>query len=76
MNRSDSPHWRIKNSLHWCLDVTFGYDPMHARTHNAAHNLAVLRRFVLNLIRLAPMKRKGGIKVQRLITATSDTFRA
>jgi hypothetical protein len=47
-----------------------------ARTDNAAHNLAVLRYFVLNLIRLAPVKRKGGLKVQCLIAATSDVFRA
>jgi hypothetical protein len=28
------------------------------------------------LIRIAPIKRKGGIKVRRLIAATSDTYRA
>jgi len=39
-------------------------------------NFAVLRQFVLNLLRLAPVRRKGGLKVQRLIAATSDTFRA
>jgi len=49
---------------------------MRARTDNAAHNLAVMRHFALNLIRLAPAKRKGGLKVQRLIAATSDTYRA
>jgi hypothetical protein len=32
----------------------------------------VLRHLALNLIRLAPIKRKGGIKVQRLIAGTSD----
>jgi hypothetical protein len=36
----------------------------------------LLRHFVLNLIRLAHVKRKGGLKVRRLIAATSDTFRA
>lgn len=76
MNRSVRQHWRVENSLHWCLDVTFGDDQMRARTDNAAHNFAVMRHLVLNLIRLAPLKRKGGLKVQRLIAATSDTFRA
>ncbi len=76
MNRSVRQHWRVENSLHWCLDVIFGDDQMRARSDNAAHNLAVLRHFVLNLIRLAPVKRKGGLKVQRLIAATSDSFRA
>ena len=69
-------HWRVENSLHWCMDVVFGDDQMRARTDHAAHNLAVLRQFVLNLIRLSPVKRKGGLKVQRLIAATSDSFRA
>ena len=55
--------------------VVFGDDQMRARTDHAAHNLAVLRQFVLNLLRLAPVKRKGGLKVQRLIAASSDAFR-
>jgi len=41
---------------------------MPARTDHAAQNFAVLR--------LAPVKRQGGLKVQRLIAATSDSFRA
>jgi hypothetical protein len=35
-----------------------------------------MRHFALNLLRLAPSKRKGGLKVQRLIAATSDDYRA
>lgn len=76
MNQSVRLHWRVENSLHWCMDVVFGDDQMRTRTDHAAHNLAVVRQFVLNLIRLSPLKRKGGLKVQRLIAATSDTFRA
>ena len=76
LNRSIRQHWRVENSLHWCMDVVFGDDRMRARTDNAAHNFAVMRHFALNLIRLAPSKRKGGLKVQRLIAATSDTYRA
>jgi hypothetical protein len=30
----------------------------------------------VNLIRLDPILRKGGIKVRRFITATSDIYRA
>lgn len=76
LNGSIRQHWRVENSLHWCMDVVFGDDNMRARTDNAAHNFAVMRHFALNLIRLAPAKRKGGLKVQRLIAATSDTYRA
>jgi predicted transposase YbfD/YdcC len=76
MNEAVRRHWRVENSLHWCMDVVFGDDQMRARTDHAAQNFAVLRQFVLNLLRLAPVKRKGGLKVQRLIAASSDAFRA
>jgi predicted transposase YbfD/YdcC len=69
-------HWHIENRLHWCMDVIFADDPMRARTHYAAHNLAVLKQLTLNLIRLNPAPRKDGIKVQRLIASTSDSFRS
>ncbi len=69
-------HWSVENSLHWCMDVIFGDDQMRARTGYAAHNLAVLKHIILNLIRLDPIKRKGGIKARRLIAATSDLYRA
>lgn len=76
LNQSVRQHWRVENSLHWCMDVVFGDDQMRARTGHAAHNFAVLRHIALNLIRLAPVKRKGGIKTRRLIAATSDRYRA
>jgi predicted transposase YbfD/YdcC len=69
-------HWHIENRLHGCMDVIFADDPMRARTRYAAHNLAVLKQLTLNLIRLNPAPRKGGIKVQRLIASSSDSFRS
>jgi predicted transposase YbfD/YdcC len=69
-------HWTVENRLHWCMDVVFHDDQMRARTGHAAHNLAVLKHITLNLIRLDPVKRKGGIKARRLIAATSDAYRA
>ncbi len=55
-------HWRIENRLHWCLDVIFADDQLRARAGHAAHNLAVFKHITLNLIRLNPNPRKGGIK--------------
>lgn len=69
-------HWSVENRLHWVMDVMFNDDQMRARTRHAAHNLAVLKHITLNLIRLDPVKRKGGIKARRLIAATSDNYRA
>ena len=40
MNQSVRLHWRVENSLHWCMDVVFGDDQMRVRTDHAAHNLA------------------------------------
>lgn len=69
-------HWSVENRLHWCMDVAFADDQMRARTGHAAHNLAVLKHITLNLIRLDPTPRKGGIKARGLIAATSDLYRA
>ena len=68
-------HWSVENRLHWCMDVAFADDQMRARTGHAAHNLAILKHITLNLIRLDPIKRKGGIKARRFIAATSDHYR-
>jgi len=69
-------HWAVENRLHWVMDVIFNDDQMRARTKHAAHNLAVLKHITLNLIRLDPIKRTGGVKARRLIAATSDSYRA
>ena len=61
--------------MHWCLDVAFADDQMRVRTGHAAHNLAILKHITLNLIRLDPIKRKGGIKARRFIAANSDAYR-
>lgn len=75
INHAVRQHWSVENSLHWCMDVAFNDDQMRARTDHAAHNLSVLRHFALNLIRYAPVKHKGGIKVQRLRAASNVQYR-
>lgn len=74
--RTIRQHWAVENQLHWCMDVVFADDQMRARSGHAAHNLTVLKQLTMNLIRLDPIPRKGGIKVRRLIAATSDDYRA
>ena len=68
-------HWEVENRLHWCLDVQFADDYARARTGHVAHNLALVRHIVLNLIRLNT-SRKASIKTKRLLAATSDEYRA
>lgn len=43
-------HWSIENQLHWVLDVTFGEDACRIRTGNAPENMALLKRWSLNLL--------------------------
>lgn len=75
LNHAVRQHWRVENSLHWCMDVAFNDDQMRARTDHAAHNLSLLRHFALNLIRYAPVKLKGSLKTHRLRAATSVSYR-
>lgn len=76
INRAVRQHWCVENALHWCMDVVFGDDQMRLRTEDAAHNFATLKQLALNAIRHAPAPCKGGLKVRRLIAATSDDYRA
>ena len=57
-------HWGIENGLHWTLDMCFGEDRQRARTENAAANLALLRRWVLSLLRQNATV-KGGLNKKR-----------
>lgn len=65
----------LKPAFTGAMDVVFADDQMRARTHHAAHNLSVVRPFPLNLIRYAPVKRKGGLKAHRLRAASSIAYR-
>jgi len=56
-------HWGIENSLHWVLDVVFREDQSRLRTGHGARNMAVVRHFAINAVRLA--KGKRSIKTTR-----------
>jgi hypothetical protein len=67
-------HWGIENSLHWVLDVIFGEDRSRLRTGNGANNMAVVRHFAINAVRLA--KGKRSIKTTRKIAGWDPDFLA
>ena len=56
-------HWGIENGLHWVLDVIFKEDQSRLRRGHGAHNMAIVRHFAINLVRLG--KGKRSIKTMR-----------
>jgi predicted transposase YbfD/YdcC len=55
-------HWGVE-SMHWLLDVEFKDDLSRYRTGHGAKNMAVVRRFALDLVR--NHKAAGSIKTRR-----------
>ena len=44
-------HWGIENNLHWVLDAILDEDYCLVRKDNAAANLSILRKIVLNILK-------------------------
>ncbi len=58
--------WSIENQLDWILDVTFGEDACRVRTGNAPENIALLKRWSINLLnRETSFKRSTRQKAKR-----------
>ncbi|MEM1228171.1 MAG: transposase, partial [Planctomycetota bacterium] len=55
-------YWAIENTLHWCLDVTFGEDENRVRNRNLANNLAWLKRFAISLLKQVDGKENIAMK--------------
>ena len=64
-------HWGVE-SMHWLLDVEFKDDLSRYRSGHGAKNMAVVRRFALNLVRAN--KAKGSIKTRRKRAGWSPKF--
>ena len=45
-------HWHIENCLHWILDIVFKEDKLRSKEKNGIHNLGLIRRFVMFIIKL------------------------
>jgi predicted transposase YbfD/YdcC len=57
-------HWSIENQLHWLLDVLFKEDANRARKDAAPENLAILRKFSINILRAHPAKISMRLKMK------------
>ena len=66
-------HWRIENSLHWSLDVSFNEDMSRIRKGHGAENVSRLRRMALNLVKQETTNKRG-IKTKRLRAGWDEQY--
>ncbi len=66
-------HWGVENGLHGVLDMVFAEDRSRARTDHAAANRAVLRRWLVSLLR-RDRTLTGGIEKKRLQAAWDENI--
>jgi predicted transposase YbfD/YdcC len=57
--RAVRSHWRIENSLHWALDVSFREDDSRLRKDHGPENLALLRRLAVSLLKQDTTVKRG-----------------
>lgn len=68
-------HWGVE-SMHWCLDVTFGDDDNQTREAGAAQNLAIAKRMVFNVLKNeTKIKPKVSKPNKRIIAALDLEYR-
>ena len=70
--RAVRQHWRIENTCHWSLDVTYREDALRTRHRQLAENLAWLRRFTLTLLKQHP--RRDSLAMKRRRCGWNDDF--
>lgn len=71
--RAVRSHWRIENSLHWVLDVSFDEDRCRIRKDHGPENMAMLRHIAINLLKQEKTA-KIGVKNKRLKSAWDDGY--
>jgi predicted transposase YbfD/YdcC len=75
INNAARMHWGVENSLHWVMDVVFSEDDARNRQGDSDHNMAIIRRIALNMIK-TDSSRKASIKIKRHSAAMDDHYRA
>lgn len=67
-------HWRIENSLHWVLDVTYHEDRSRVRDRNSAANLTALRKLSASLLSRAPSHGARSIAQRRKLAGWTPDY--
>ncbi|MFA6572296.1 MAG: ISAs1 family transposase [Bacteroidota bacterium] len=68
-------HWKIE-SMHWCLDVTYGDDANRTRKGTSPQNMALLKRIAFNTVKNDTKKHpKQSMKGKRFIASMDFKYR-
>lgn len=59
-------HWSIENQCHWVLDTLFREDHNQTNAKRAAQNLGILRRIVLNILKVDKVLAKKSLPKKRM----------
>lgn len=65
-------HWRVENSLHWVLDVSYNDDGSTVRKGHGAENLSTIRRIALNMLKKEP--RKASIPGKQILCSHNEKY--
>jgi len=66
-------HWKIENSLHWVLDVSFREDDCRVRECTAVRNFSLLRKIAINLIS-RHQKSRNSLRGRRKMAAWDNEY--
>lgn len=66
-------HWKIENSLHWCLDVIFSEDQSRIRDRNAAQNVAFLRKMAISILK-KDISKNISLKRKRFMAGIEESY--
>lgn len=68
-------HWGVENQLHWVLDIVFADDQSRIRKGNAPRNIAIVKKTVLNLLRIIKQtKPRVSLKAMRKLAGWDHNF--
>ena len=70
MARYKRNHWSVENRLHHVLDDTFREDRSPAK--GSRNNLALIRKFALNLLRLVQIQGRYDIPIPEMMDLLRD----
>ena len=73
--RAVRQHWAIENDLHWRLDVMMREDACVVSRDNAPENLSIIRRLILNMLKLDTAHPKKSVRLRRKRAGWDDDER-